>query len=378
MRGGEQEIEVGGHMLEVAHHLVAHQEGALGGLHQPVNVLEALRPRHAEPCEQGEDDKGGQPLGGRRGVEDPRACHLHRQRGALDSLIGAEILAPQRAAAPLQIRRQLAGNVAAIEIGKARPAQMIEGIGQARLALEGAHLGRRAIHQEDVGEARNVLQLRHLLDSETVLGAGDGHARARMVHGLLQKAGQAHAPAMGLGPVEGQLPATHRARHGERRQRPAGRDGRLAARITIGGDGGALGGEAAGLDVAHLAGGRAHQPEAVAAQMVHVGIDRRDGGRRGDGRLHRIAALSQHLPPRFHRQMMGRGHHARAGVNALDGVGRAGHEDLRCSHVRQDVAGFAGERERASGPPRKGERPGTHAGPFSGASELTPGPRTAG
>ncbi len=57
--------------------------------------------------------------------------------------------------------------------------------------------------------------------------------------------------------------------------------------------------------------------KAVAAQMVHVRIDHRDGGGGGDGRLHRIAALGESLPARLYGEAVRSGHHAPATTDAL-------------------------------------------------------------
>ena len=64
---------------------------------------------------------------------------------------------------------------------------------------------------------------------------------------------------------------------------------------------------AAGLDAAHPAARLAHQPEAVAADAVHVRIDDRDGGRHGHHRLDGVAALGQHRPAGLGGEVMGRG-----------------------------------------------------------------------
>ncbi len=49
---------------------------------------------------------------------------------------------------------------------------------------------------------------------------------------------------------------------------------------------------AAGVDSHRLAVGRQHQPEAVAAEAVHMGINHCDGGSRGDHRLKGVAAVA--------------------------------------------------------------------------------------
>ena len=50
----------------------------------------------------------------------------------------------------------------------------------------------------------------------------------------------------------------------------------------------------------------AHQPEAVAADMIHVRIDGRDRRRHRDHGLDRVAAIGKHLPPGLRRCVMRR------------------------------------------------------------------------
>lgn len=85
-------------------------------------------------------------------------------------------------------------------------------------------------------------------------------------------------------------------------------------------------GEAAGLDRTGLAAGLADQPEAVAADRVHVGID--DGDRRGhrDHRLDGVAALGEDVAAGLGRQMV-RGRDGGGGENGVFG------------HVRRSLGG---------------------------------------
>ena len=55
-----------------------------------------------------------------------------------------------------------------------------------------------------------------------------------------------------------------------------------------------LPGGAAGINGKGFAFGRHYQPETITADAIHMGIDHRDGGRRGHHRLNRIAAVAQH------------------------------------------------------------------------------------
>ena len=70
-----------------------------------------------------------------------------------------------------------------------------------------------------------------------------------------------------------------------------------------------------------LAAGLMHQPEAVAADRVHMRVD--DGDRRGhrDHRLDGVAALGENGATGFGREMMGRGDRSRAEDGRVDHQG---------------------------------------------------------
>ena len=55
-----------------------------------------------------------------------------------------------------------------------------------------------------------------------------------------------------------------------------------------------LPGGAAGVNGEGRAFGRHYQPETIAADAIHMGIDHRNGGGCGDHRLNRITAVAQH------------------------------------------------------------------------------------
>jgi hypothetical protein len=67
----------------------------------------------------------------------------------------------------------------------------------------------------------------------------------------------------------------------------------------------------------------AHQPEAVAADSVHVGIGHRDGGRHGDHRFDGVAALGED-------RLTGLGGEPMRRRDGRGGEGRSvGHESMR-------------------------------------------------
>jgi hypothetical protein len=80
---------------------------------------------------------------------------------------------------------------------------------------------------------------------------------------------------------------------------------------------GGCGGGPAGVDAGRRPARLRDQPEAVAADAVHVGIDHGDGRGGGDHGFDGVAALAQHGQPCLGGQMMGGDHHAPAGGRRL-------------------------------------------------------------
>jgi hypothetical protein len=95
---------------------VAHAEGALGRLDQAVHVLEAFAARHAQALEQRQDHQRGEALRGRRRVEGGAAIERDREWLGGGGAAAFEIVARHRTADALQVRGDLASDVAAVEI----------------------------------------------------------------------------------------------------------------------------------------------------------------------------------------------------------------------------------------------------------------------
>lgn len=74
---------------------------------------------------------------------------------------------------------------------------------------------------------------------------------------------------------------------------------------------------AAGVDADGRAGAVRDEPEIIAAEGIHVGIDDGDGRRRRDHRLDRVAALAEHAKPGLGRQMVGGDDHPPHGPGRL-------------------------------------------------------------
>ncbi len=64
--------------------------------------------------------------------------------------------------------------------------------------------------------------------------------------------------------------------------------------------------------------GFADQPEAVAADRIHMGVDDGQCCRHGNGGLGRVATSLQDIEPGLRRQMMRRRHHAAIGLGRMD------------------------------------------------------------
>ena len=125
---------------------------------------------------------------------------------------------------------------------------------------------------------------------ELLLAARDLIAVAGVAGGVAHQHIERQLAAVGLGGLQRQHPAADGARHGERGERAARRDGlvvaiKLRPRVTAGGTG--------RHDGAHAAGRLADQPKTVAAEMVHVRIDGHDGRRHGHHGFERVAAFGE-------------------------------------------------------------------------------------
>jgi hypothetical protein len=155
---------------------------------------------------------------------------------------------------------------------------------------------RRAVNEERRREAGHVLELGELFGAEPRLAAGDDIALAGVADRRRQQLRKRQPPAVRAGGFERQHPAGDRARNGERGERTARRDGFVIA-IKLGPRIGA--GAPRRHQRAHPARRLAQEPEAVAADMVHVRIDGGDRGRHGDHRLDRVAAVGKDRAPRL-------------------------------------------------------------------------------
>ncbi len=139
-------------------------------------------------------------------------------------------------------------------------------------------------------------ELRKLLRRQTRLSAGNGIAFVRVADRIAKKIDERQAGAMGARRFERQHPASDRAGDCECSKRPARRNALVLAvelqrRPRTG--------TAHGDERAHAAGRLADEPDTVAADMVHMRIDHRNGRCHCDHGLDGVAALGKRHAPGF-------------------------------------------------------------------------------
>ncbi len=130
-----------------------------------------------------------------------------------------------------------------------------------------------------------------------------------MADPIRKELAQRHASAMCARRLERQYPPSDRAGNSESSQRPPRRN-RLVLAVEIAGCMRAC--TARRHEGAHPAWGLAHEPKAVAPDMIHVRIDDSDGGRHGHHRLDRIAAVGKYHAAGLDGGVMRRANHSLA------------------------------------------------------------------
>ncbi len=303
--------------VRIGDEAVADPERALGRLDYSVDVIEALGLPDPQAGEQRQDDERSEPLGRRRRVVKRAGINRDAQRFRHHGAGAFEVGSRDRAADSIEVGGDLATDVAAIEIVEASLGKMIERRRKGGLPEQCAGVGRLAVDQEGGGETRRVLELSELVDGQPVLAAHYRIAVAGMADGRFEECRQRQAAALGLGGFQRQGPSRDRTRHREGRERPALRDDVVAV-LAIERHGGIGAGAARPHQGAHPSGALAHEPEAVAADVVHVRIDRGDRGRHGNHGFERIAALGKDRAAGLGRGAMGRGDHAAAVARGME------------------------------------------------------------
>ena len=222
-------------------------------------------------------------------------------------MIAYKVGAGDGRADPFQIGSDLAADIAAVEIVESGMAKVFECRAERFRPAARTGLGRCAVVPEgrdETGRRRQRLQLVGLVAE---LGIRERIALAAIADRISQQFAQRHAAAERARKIEGELPAADGAGDAERCFRPAGGYG-VVALVAIALDRRQCAGRTAGLDAVQPAAGLMHQPEAVAADAVHVRVDHRDRRRHRDHGLDRIAAFGEDGPSRLGGEAVGRRH----------------------------------------------------------------------
>ncbi|OIQ82256.1 hypothetical protein GALL_359510 [mine drainage metagenome] len=309
---------VAGHAARVGDHLVAHAEGALGGLDEAMQVRVAFALGHAEALVDAEDHQRCQALRRWGQVVGRAVAQAHGERGNRLRRIGREVGRAHRAADAFELGADPCREAAAIEAVEPALGQRPQRLGERRLAQDMAGRWRCAADEERLGEAWRILQAAELLPGQFGLAGGDDHAVAGMADGVAQQPLQGQRLATpGAGDVKGFGPAADRAGDGERGLRAARRNGVEPGIALRGGQGG---GEAAGVDGKRSLPGGVDEPEAVAADGGHVGVDHGDGGGRRDHGLDGVAAVEKDVAPGLGREVVRGDDHAAQGIRSVQHV----------------------------------------------------------
>ena len=175
-----------------------------------------------------------------------------------------------------------------------------------------------AVDQKGLGEPRQVAEFAEFSGA----GAGLGRRHRRAVSGIanriLQQARQRQRfSGQRLRDLERFIPAADGPGDGQRRLRPAVRNLRQPG---VGFRGGQRPRRAAGVNGYRFALRRDDKPEAIAAQAVHMWVNHRNGGRRGDHGFYRAAAFAQHGNRALAGQMVRGDRHPVGGYITLHGL----------------------------------------------------------
>ena len=289
--------EIAVDLIRIGDKTVAHAEGALGGFDEAVNVIEAFGLADTQAIEQRQNHERCQALRRRRRVVERAGSDLDAERLGDPRLVFLQIGARHRAADALQVGGDLAADIAAIEIVEAGLGEMLERGGEGGLLELGSRLRRLAVNQERLQKARRGFELGVFFDREARLARRDDVALAGALDGgfkqhVQRQLGVRAFAGLRLGGLEREHPSRHRARHGERGERAARRN-LVVAGVAIKPRRCFGAGAAGAHDGAHAARRLADQPEAVAADVVHVRIDRGNRRRHRQHGLDGVAAFGE-------------------------------------------------------------------------------------
>jgi hypothetical protein len=243
--------------------------------------------------EDAENQQRHEALGRRRHVVDRAERVLERERRAQPRFVPFEIGQRQQRAGGLKIARDTARKIAAVEIVEARIGQMFERRGDARRDETFARLRRAAVMQKGIGETGDRAQFGEPACDALCLAACDRHAMLRIMNRVLEQPPERQRAAERvLRPAMRKLPARHGARDGIGGERTARGNRRESARAVLV-DGGGERSRPTRLDPNRFGARTRDQPEAVAADAVHMRIHDSNGRGSGDHRFDCVAAFAQ-------------------------------------------------------------------------------------
>ncbi len=316
---------------------VAGQKGLLGCLDAGMDVGRPGRCHGAgwqqieQAVQLAQDLQRYQPLGGRRHVIDAAARVRQYQRRLPYRAVSGEVLQAERTTDGGQVLRNAARQIAPVEIVEPRFRQLLQRGSQAWLAKACTGKRRHAARQEGFGKPGYSRELMGPRCNAGRLAMRDRNAVAGIADGVGKQPRQRHAPAQRLArPGARGMPAGHRP--GDRVGRhPAAERDRCEARFTVALDAGSLCRRTARFEAAGRLIRPRDQPEAVAADAVHMRVGNRDRGRGRDHRFDGVSAFAQDRQRTLRSQGVRRDRHAAA---AADGVPMKCHNVLRklCIH----------------------------------------------
>ena len=246
-------------------------------------------PLDVEAVEDAEQDQAGEPLGGRRGIVERAAGQAQRQRLAPVRVVGLEVRARAAGLDAVHVGGEFVADVAAIEVVEPGAPEVLQRRGELLRAARRAGGRDLAVDEEGVRETGGLLGGFELQRCRARGGRRLGIALAPEPHRVAEQVMQRQLAAEVLREIVGERPAADGAGDRDGGERAARRD-RVVAELPIAFAGGAGAGRPAGFDVSDAAARLVDQPEAVAADGVHVGVDDGDRGGHADHRLDGVAA----------------------------------------------------------------------------------------
>ena len=254
---------------------VAREKRLLGRFDAQVNVVDAVGRNlvEAQPVEYAEYHQRRGALGRRRHVIKRAETVLQPDRSAQFSGVALQVGQHERAAELRQVAGDRAREFALVKIGQSVLRELAQGRRERRLFHHRARCRNLAIDQKASAESRHVFQFGEFRGGVRALAFGHHDAVLGVMRRVVEQARerQLSGPVL-FAVVECQRPAGDRPRNRVRGERPAHRNrADLVLPIEIGRC--ASRGAAARIYGRYVLARFVDQPEAVAADAVHMRID---------------------------------------------------------------------------------------------------------